>query len=194
VAGLAALVAASLAVGAWLSLRGHTAGQPVAGELPRQALVDSVGAATATGRWDLALGWAQRLARIDPRHPLVIRDLSVTWHNYAVGDRWRQVVPRAGLRTSLERMACESLAFALADSAERLAADPDAWTEAATWHGQLLETLGLPADALEQYHRVLRERPGSRTVAGRAYWIEAHLRDPQLPDRIAIPTRLLRTR
>jgi hypothetical protein len=142
-----------------------------------KALTDSVDAATRRKDWVGALHWAKAAAENGPRHPLVMRNFAAAWHNYAVGNV--RGIPLQ--RTSLDRMRCEALSFAAAESAMSLATNDDEWNAAAMVHGNNLAYLGFPNEALATYMHVL-ERRQEGAAANSADFLRDRLRNPLLAD------------
>jgi hypothetical protein len=142
-----------------------------------EALTDSVDATTRRQEWAQAIHWARAAAESGPRHSLALRNLAAAWHNYAVGNEGGIPVQR----TSLDRMRCEALSFAAAESAMALATNDDEWTAAAMVHGNNLTYLGFPIEALAAYMHVLERRQES-AAASHAVFLRDRLRNPLLSD------------
>jgi len=149
-----------------------------------QALADSTDAATRRGDWDTALVFAQELARTAPQISGAHRKLAIAWHNYATGFRTVHGDARSATRTSMDKIACEVRALAAADSARALAANDDEWASSAEVYAKTLEYLGLPLDAYGIYTQILQRKPDHAFAQQRAFWLQEHLKNPLLPDRL----------
>ena len=175
---LAVLMAIVVATWIWrASLR-----QPLRASVPREvispfALKDSAGAALDAQDWEGAARWIGRLAEIEPRNSVYLRELGIAWHNLAWGG-----VPygrqRSATRTSLDRVAADLRALAALDSAAANAANTEDWVLSRERSGQTYETLGLPLDALQIYAEVRQRAPGYAPVLDRVNWVVSLLRDP----------------
>jgi hypothetical protein len=148
-------------------------------------MVDSLKAADARQDWVATLQWAERLAARHPRDPALLLARSAAWSNYGIAQRPMRTRMRPALRTSLERIACQRRAFALADSAAMAAGGDPMWVRAMTALGEMEETLGLPGDALLVYETIKQRKPDETPAALRAYWLRALLYDPVNPDTSA---------
>jgi hypothetical protein len=162
----------------------------VPGSAGAAALADSVDRASERNDTAAALRWARRLHALRPADAPSLYRLSVALHNYAVSALPGPAGPRPALRGSFDRAEYERRALALADSAAERAGDAPQWAAAVFWRGQVMEYLGLPLDALAAYRRIEQRTAGVRDATERALWIEAHLRDPLLPDRIRLPRQI----
>jgi len=169
----AALVAAVL-LALFVSARRHAIVRRITGDFAAEA--ESLNAAMRRHDWSSATQWSERLATERPRNFAVIYDLALSLHNRAFSQ------PRPVLRTSLERIATESRAMALLDSAARLAPTPAERAHAELLHGMAFENLGLPIDALEAYRAAHDHDPKLELAAQRYRWVRAHLFQPQLHD------------
>ena len=153
------------------------------------AMIDSFEATSRRGDRTGALQWATWAQAIEPRLTQVNIVLSKAQHNFALAQRRRLGRPRPGLRTSLDRAVYELRAFASADTAMAVARDDAERSDALEWRGNLYETIGLPLDAYVHYAIAAQIDPRFEMAARRAYWVSEHLRDPLLPDRLAVPRR-----
>jgi hypothetical protein len=149
------------------------------------AMLDSLKAADARQDWVAVLHWAELLAVRHPRDPALLLARATAWSNFGVAQRPMRTRERPALRTSLERIACQRRAFALADSAAMAARDDAGWVRAITSLGEMEETLGLPGDALLAYEMIKQRVPDEVHPALRAYWLRALLYDPVDPDTSA---------
>jgi hypothetical protein len=183
---VAIVVTAAIALG--IGIWRRQAGPGPGSGLSPGTLRDSLRAAEARRDWVAGLAWAERLATAMPRDVDALRDLSVAWHNRATVERPSPTGPRPALRNSIERAECETRAFALADSAASVALSVSDWASVEAWRGQVIEYLGLPADALSTYDALLQRQPDNGGARLRLNWLLAHLRDPQAPDRIQVST------
>jgi hypothetical protein len=176
------LALALLGLAATLYLRARPAAPGRGGGLPERLVLDSLKATDARADWPATLLWVERLGRLRPRDPAVLRSRGTAWSNYAVDQRPRRVHARPALRTSLERTAYLRRAVALMDSSTQLAVEPAEWLESGERLAELYENLGLPGDALAAYETVKQRMPDELSTAMHVYWLRARFYDPVHPD------------
>jgi hypothetical protein len=179
------LVAIALAAWVWrvASRRPMRASAPQEA-LSDLALKDSAGAALDAKDWEGATRWIGRLAEMEPRDTVYLRELGIAWHNLA----WLGVHagrPRPASRTSLDRATADLRALALLDSAAAIAHGQEDWILSREISGQIYETAGLPLDALPIYAEIRQRAPSYSPVLVRVSWVLSLLRDPLTPPRAA---------
>lgn len=176
-------MACALAAAAGCSGRQAAPPDPYA-DLPVAALADSQRAADTRRDWASALAWAERRATREPRSSTAILDLARALHNLGWHVPQRDLV-HSGVPYSLARAEIDQRVLALADSAARLARDPDDWARARTLTGLSYEVLGYPLDALGVYLDVRIHAPKFPDVIPRGEWVFRLLRDPHArPDTL----------
>lgn len=159
---------------------------------PERVVLDSLKAADERQDWVSTLLWVERLGRLRPGDPAVLRSRGTAWSNYAVDQRPSRAYSRPALRTSLERIECLGRAASLMDSSTRLANEPAEWLESGERLAELYENLGLPGDALAAYETIKQEMPDEMTTAMHVYWLRARFYDPVHPDTSAYHEQMQR--